>query len=471
MDTRLPANRRAVLGFAGLTGAAGALASSQAAHPQPAPASARGLVDPRSFGARADGATDDSAALRAAAATGRAILIEGPLRIDQTVDLPPDVTLLGSGVYRSTLMLGPAGKLRLSGQSFERRAGGALVRDLTIAPIARADPGAGLELRHLEHVLFDNVTFYRLGLLLDDHHYLAFRECRFFGDEDRVAVVSNCESQPRGHVAISEAPAFSGCHFSSCPVTLYDTVDARFTDCVFIGGARGIRSGRRLSRGSDAEPFFMGPAISGCVFDSIAGPAIEIEGGGTDCRVTNSLVSAGRTGAAPGIRLVACSGVELIGNRFEWCGSAGLALDGCERIGVTANSFANMAGGPGITARGSCEIRVTGNAFENRPRWGGSGAGRTTLAVDADAGCTGWAVTGNTAAGLLDPRVATLRDGVVANNPGWPAATERGWPGGTSADRPQGVADGYRWYDETLGLWLHWHGGSGRWRDPTGRSV
>lgn len=466
------ARRLAMLGFAGLTGVgAGAFAAGQGRQ-SGAIAPVQGPVEPRTYGARMDGMADDSEALRKAASTRRVILIEGPMRIDQVVDLPAETMLQGTGVHRARVVLGPKGKLRISGESFERRIGGGVVRDLTISPAGRANQGPGLEMRHIDHFLVDNVIFYRAGVLMDDHHYVSFRDCQFFGEEGRVSVLSNCLSQPPKRAWMSEVLWFSRCFFSACPVELEDTVGARFTDCAMFAGSFGIRSRRRLSRGSDAEPFFMGPTISGCMFDSIDGVAIEIEGGGTDCRMLNNFVGSGRTNKTPGVQLIASSGVELIGNRFEWCGSAGLAIENCEKIGVIGNSFANMASGPGILARRSREVRVIGNAFENRPRWGGSAEGFTTLAIDCvDNGCADWVVAANTASDLRDARVARLSDGLVQNNVGWPAATERGWPAGPSEARPCGVADGYRWYDRTLGLWIHWHRGSGRWRDATGRAV
>lgn len=469
------ASRRAVLALAGLTGAAGALGAERALGQQAAPHApavpAPTAIDPRTYGAKVDGATDDSAALRTAAATGRAVMIEGQMRIEQPVDLPAGTSLLGAGPFRSLLTLGPKGKLRIEGESFDARGGGGSVRDLTIRPIDQANAGPGLELRHVEHFLFDNVTFYRVATVLDDHHYLAFRDCRFLGDGARTGLASTCVSQPSGRGAISEAPRFSGCHFTSNPVTLEDTVDARFTDCTFLAGPFAIRSTRRLALGTEAGPFFMGPTVSGCVFDSIDGCAVDIDGGGTDCRITGSFVSAGRGRGTPGVRLAGCSAVQLIGNQFEWCGSAGLELFASERIGIVGNSFANMARGPAIRSRASRDTRVVANAFENRARWGGSGAGGTSLAIEADAGSTGWVVTANTAAGMRDPRVAVLGGSLVEANAGWPPATEQGWPAGPSAARPQGIADGYRWYDQTLGRWLHWHRGSGRWRDATGAAA
>jgi hypothetical protein len=469
------ASRRAVLALAGLTGAAGALGAERALGQQPAPRApsvpAPTAIDPRTYGAKVDGATDDSAALRTAAETGRAVMIEGQMRIEQPVDLPAGTSLLGAGPFRSLLTLGPKGKLRIGGESFDTRGGGGAIRDLTIRPADRANAAPGLELRHLEHVLFDNVTLYRTGVVLDDHHYLAFRDCRFLGEGARTVLASNCVSQPSGRGAISEAPRFSGCHFQANPVTLEDTVDARFTDCTFLSGPFGIRSIRHLALGPESAPFFMGPTIAGCVFDSIDGPAIDIDGGGTDCRVTGSYISAGRRAGKPGVRLAGCSAVELASNRFEWCGAAGLELYACERIGVVGNSFGNIAGGPAIASRGSRDTRVVANAFENRARWGGSGAGGTTLAIEADTASTGWVVTANTATDLRDPRVAVLGGSLVEANAGWPPATEQGWPAGPTSARPQGIADGYRWYDQTLGRWLHWHHGSGRWRDAAGAVV
>lgn len=474
-----PAARRQVLfGLTALAGAGAGAAASALASGQPAPPPAgsvpvppSGAIDPRAYGARIDATRDDSDALRAVARTGRPVLLDGRLRIDQVVDLPPDVVILGAGVHRAGLVIGPQGRLRIAGEAYGRRAGGAILRDLTIEPSEAGRREPGVEARHVDHLLFDNVSFYRIGLLLDDHHYLAFRTCRFFGDANRATLVSNCDSQPRGHVAISEALTVTGCFFSSFPVLLDDTVDAHFTDCRFMAGAIGIRSRRRLARGNDAEPFFFGPSASGCVFDSIDGAAIDIEGGGTDCRLVGNFFSAGRSAGTPGVRLSGSRGVELIGNRFEWCGAAGLALEGGSRIGVIGNSFANIAAGPAILARSCGEVRAIGNAFANQARWGGSGAGGTTLAIDGDAGCRGWIVTGNSASGLRDPAVCRLGDGLVRDNPGFPPASEQGWPAGPSVARPAGVRDGYRWYDATLGLWLHWHAGSGRWRDAAGRAV
>ena len=459
--------RRVLRGLAATAGAAGAAPVIA----QTRPSVVTAMVDPRSFGARMDATTDDSAALRSAAKTRRAILVEGPMRIDQIVDLPPETLMQGIGVHHSRVVLGPAGKLRFQGESFKRPVGGGLVRDLTISPLDTVNADVGVELRHIDHFLFDNVIFYRVGLLLDDHHYVTFRDCQFFGGDDRVSLLANCASQPRGQLSISEVLSFGRCFFSACPVELEDTVGSRFTGCAMFAGKFGIRSTRRLARGSDAEPFLMGPTVSGCMLDSIDGPAIEIEGGGTDCRIVNNLISGGRTTNSPGMRLTGSSGMEVIANRFEWCGSAGLVLNNCEKIGLIGNSFANIADGPGVVARQSRALRVVGNAFENRLRWGGSGAGGTTLALDCDDGCKDWVAMANTASGLRDPRVSTLGESVVRDNPGWPAATEGGWPAGPSSARPRCVADGYRWYDQTLGLWLHWHRSSATWRDPSGHTV
>ena len=467
------ARRHILQGIAALVGVtAMGLAECKAQTPSDKGTPNKGAVDPRTFGARVDGASDDSAALLAAARTNRAILIDGHMYINRKVDLPPDVALLGSGVYRSAIRLGPQGKLRISGESFERRAGGAVFRDLTIAPVDRANSDDGIELRHVQHILFDNVTFYRLSLLLDEHHYVTFRACRFFGESGKSYLRSNCASQPAGAASISECAVFTGCVFASHPVILEDTVGPRFTDSIFFGGEYAIRSMPRLARGSDVEPFFMGPVINGCVFDSIDGPAIEIEGGGTDCRIVNNIISGGRPTHKPGMILTRSSGVELIGNRFEWCGMAGLRLVNCEKIGIISNSFANMAAGSAIRAENSHEMRVIGNAFENMRRWGGSAEGFTTLAIeDADGRCRNWVVIGNTSSGLRDPRISTLDKSIVQANTGWPPSTEQGWPSGNSADRPHGVRDGYRWYDETLSQWIQWHQGSGRWRDASGRAL
>jgi len=465
--------RRLLQGLAALSGAI-ASSSGRAQTPQTPPqvsASPAG-VDPRQFGARVDGVSDDSDALRAAAQADNAILIKGPMRVDQVVDLPYSVALIGSGVHRSRIVVGPKGKLRISGESFDRRGGGAIIRDLTISPVDKANDDHALEMRHVHHNRFENVTFYLTSLLFDDHHYVTFRDCYFFGEPGKSNLVSNCRSQPKSAAAISECPIFSGCFFAAHPVLLEDTVGARFTDCVFFTGPFSIRSMRKLARGSNVEPFFMGPVVSGCVFDSVKGPALDIEGGGTDCRIINNFFSVGRGPRAPGVVLTASSGVELIGNRFEWCGGPALALTGCEKVGVVGNSFANMAGSPAISARRSREVRVVGNAFENRPRWGGSAEGFTTLAIDCEDGsCPDWVVTANTASGLRDPRVARLQNGIVRDNIGWPLSTEQGWPAGESRARPRGVGDGFRWYDRTLGQWLHWHQASGKWRDQTGRVV
>jgi hypothetical protein len=431
-----------------------------------------GPVDPRSHGARLDGRSDDSAALLAATRTNRPVLIDGHLRVDRPIDLPPDLMLIGSGVYRSAIILGPRGQLRLSGPSFQNRAGGASLRDLTIAPVNQANQNPVLELRHVHHILFDNVTFYRSSLVLDEHHYVTFRDCRFFGEDGKSVLRSTCDAQPAGTAAISECPIFTGCFFTSHPVELEDTVGPRFTDCMFFGGDYAIRSTRRLARGSAVEPFYMGPVVNGCVFDSINGTALEIEGGGTDCRLVNNMISGGRPTQKPGMVLTSSSGVELVGNRFEWCGSAGLVIDNSEMVGLVSNSFANIAAGPAIRARRSREVRVVGNVFENRRRWGGSAEGFTTLAIEDDAGsCSGWVITGNTASGLRDARISTVRNSLVQANAGWPPSTEQGWPSGNSGSRPRDVQDGYRWYDRDLGQWIHWHAGSRRWRDPTGRAL
>lgn len=421
---RHDAVRRALIGAAALGGAGGVALAAQRLGGAEAPATPppADVADPRAYGASLDGTTDDSAALVRAAGAGRPVLVRGSLRIDRPVDLPPETQLLGAGVYRSTLMLGAEGSLRMAGKAFGRRAGGGVIRDLTIGPVGRANAGAGLVLRHVEHMLFDNVTFYRIDAVLDDHHHLGFRDCRFFGDAGRNTLRSTCASQPDGQVAISEAPAFTRCLFGDCPVVLEDTVGARFTDTTVFSGAWGVRSTRRLALGTDAQPFFMGPVVSGCTFDSIDGPALDLDGGGTDCRIVNTLVSAGRRQGAPGVRLAGCSGVELVGNRFEWCGGGGLVLVGCEGIGVSASTFVNMKHGPGIGASRSRTVRVVGNAFENRPRWGGSGNGNTSLAIEADAACADWLVTANTAVGLRDPRVAVLAGGIVRDNIGWSAA-------------------------------------------------
>lgn len=413
-------------------------------------------VNVRDEGAAMDGVTDDSDAFRRALSRGREVVIPGRMYINQEVILPDLFKLSGFGSQRSVIVFGPNGKVRCEGPGFSnpndtsslQKYGRAVCRDLgfALADNAPTLTVPNFNMWKVEHITFTGCLFYQIWLNLDNHNYLTFRKCEFYGGKGAF-FKSQCTFQPLSKQWISALTAIEDCHFSGCPIELIDTVEYRMHHTAVFGGAYGLYSHRVNAIGSNDMPFYLGPVISGCTFDSIDGIGIDIDYGGTNCRITGNFVSCGRGTAMPGIRLTNCYGMEVYGNHVEWCGQHGLRLANCSGLSIIGNTFLNQAAGDGILATGTTGCIVIGNTFENKPLWGGSGNGNTQLAIETPASdFTSSVVTGNRVSGMLNAFGIYIEGSAtrVFANPGAPIGSERNWAPAKSGGWTAGTGAGYR---------------------------
>lgn len=438
-------------------------------------------------GAKVDGVTDDSAAFQRALSKGREIIVPGRMYINQEIVLPDLCKVSGFGSQRSAIVLGPNGSLRMEGPGFTNpgdtgslvKYGRSLFRDLgfALADGAGSLSAPNLNFWKVEFISFVNCLFYQTWLNLDNHNYLTFRKCEFYGGKN-ARFLSQCTYQPTGNQWISSLLTVDDCHFSGYPVELIDTVEARFSKSHLFGGAYGIYSHRSLATGSASVPFYMGPVIVDCTFDSITGIAIDIDYGGTNCRILGTFVSCGRETGMPGIRLTNCYGMEVFGNHVEWCGQHGFRIANCATMSFLGNTVLNQAAGAGMYITGSSRLIINSNVFQNKPLWGGSGNGNTNLAIETPASdLADSVIMSNVMTGMTDARqIYAEGSGImVRGNPGTPFTSERPLHRGTTADRnaiPAGALyKGYPFYDVTLGnpLWYDTVGPA--WRTASGAAI
>lgn len=400
-------------------------------------------VNMRDEGAVLDGTTDDSAAFVRALARGREIVIPGRMYINTEITLPDRVKLTGFGSQRSVIVIGPNGYLKMEGPGFADPAnaatlapyGRAVFRDLGFAT---ADPVESVALPNVllwkvQHVSFVRCLFYHVWPNLDNHRYISFLECEFYTGRGS-GLLSQCSFQPTGGQFINECMVVDGCHHSGGGWELRDTVEPRFDKSTFFGGKFGIRSYRQNATGTTETPFYMGPIVTACTFDSVAGPGVDVDGGGTNCRLIGCFFSAGRVErqsvAAPGVRFTNSQGVEVVGNHLEWCGIHGIIMVNCANITLIGNTILNLASGSGFYITQSSGLLITGNVFGNRALWGGSGNGNTKLAIETPASdLAGSYVVGNRISGMKD-QLGLYVEGTgnrVFANPGSPIASERNW--------------------------------------------
>lgn len=429
------------------------------------------------FGAVMDGATDDSAALAAALATGKEVLVPringGLLYINSVVTLSSGAHIVGEGSRQTTILFGPSGQLHMAGPTWDAPIGDAGFAKLGFSFLGASTATSQLLLEKVKQISFDNCLLYHLLTTLDNHRNVTFSKCEFIGGISGSKLVSKCTYQQPGNNWINESLVLSVCTSSGHPFDMIDTVSPIFTHCRILAGAYGIKSWRVNAIG-DADPFLLGPIILGCTLDSIDGYGIEIDGGGTDCKIANTLVAAGRTNNLAGVRLTNCKGVEVVGNHFEWCGNNGLQLEGCTLLSIVGNTFLNQEAGYGVYSITSDRISVIGNTFANVPLFGGSGAGNTALAVSTPLSDSDyWHVTGNQIVGMTDAAALYVAgtNSYVRSNPGAPYSTEQGWALGPTASRPSNVALGFQYYDTDLLKPIWRDTVNSVWKDAAGGTV
>lgn len=378
----------------------------------------------QNFAAAVNGTTDDTAALNAALAANRQVRIDGTLYINGVVNLPEKFEIVGEGPFRSSILLGPAGQLKMSGTSYATRLQSGLFRNIAIS--LRDDLSSvaipSLLIEKAEKVVFENCVLYHLLTQLDATAGVVFGRCVFFGGITGSKLVSQTTYQPGGGQGISEYPKFDECFFSGHPVDLTDTVDALFMGCHFLGGAYGIQSRRLNATGSGGQIFYMGPSCIGCTFDSMDGHAIDVDFGGTNSRIIGCFISAGRTNGVAGLRLANCINMQIMGNEINWCGSSGVILGSASNLMFSGNTFVNQAAGQGIRIGGGCsKLSIQGNIFLNTNLWGGSTTGFTDRAVETPASdLTDSIFAGNIISGMtVDAAYIAGTNNQIANNPGW----------------------------------------------------
>lgn len=431
----------------------------------------RDFISLQDFGGKLDGHSDDTAALQAALDSGRAVHVSGRAFIAGRVTVPHGAMVYGDGPQNSNLSFGAEGQLYLSGPGWNMadppeldERGCLTFADLVIslADGVNSPTIPTILFEKARDIEFSNVWLYHTNVVLDCHRNISFRKVKCLGGVDNAKLVSRCTFQrPNDPLNwISENLVFDDCVFGAFPVDLYDTVSPMFVDCRHFAGPYGIISRIQNAVGDVNGPFLLGPVIRGCTFDSMSGTAIDIEFGGTDCRIVDSFVSAGRDNSAPGIRLFKCIGMDLVAVHVEWCGKNGILLDQCDLTTVGCSTILNQADGDGIQGLASPRTKIVGCQIYNRPLFGGSSEGNTQLAINTPASdCEGWVVVGNHIGNMkglrqtyvsssLLPNQGTRQQTIVRFNPGLPYAEEVGFNLiNASAGIPVSLAAGWAGYN------------------------
>jgi hypothetical protein len=435
------------------------------------------VVDVRQLGAKIDGLTDGTAIVNAALSLGREVIVPGRVLITGVVTVPDRAKISGAGHRRGFLAMSATGQVKMSGAGYASRIGSAVFRDLAFVMTddVTSVSTPGLLIEKADQCVWDNCVFYHVQTVIDTHQNHTFTRCRFFGGIAGSQLISRTTFQPDGGQGISEYPSWTDCWFSGHPIDLIDTVEPKFHHCHQLAGAFGIRSRQVNATGTEDYPFFTGPIIEFCTFDSITGHAIDIENGGVHCRLVGNFISAGRSGVVAGARLANCAGMQVVANEFNWCGMRGITLENCENISFSTNLFINMMDGAGIWIGGGCSgLSIIGNTFRNRPLWGGSEEGFTTLAIETPGGnLENSVVSGNIVEGMTNG-IALYVEGTgnyVRDNPGVPSTAERPMRAGVSASRPADPVNGHFYFDTTLGLPIWWDGVANEWVKADGTAA
>jgi hypothetical protein len=437
---------------------------------------ATGRLSMKQFGAKVDNATDDSSAFVSALATGQPLLVPGRMVINSAITLPSGYDIQGIGKYQSAIVLAASGSLTLAGSAYNVYAGKGLFSriGLVSADSISSLSAANLNFQKVQFLDFEEVVFYHVWANFDDHHFCNFERCDYYGGAANSQFVSQCTFQPAGNNWVSEAPKFTKCYNSGMTFVFYDTVEPQWVASHIFGSGATMTFSPVNATGT-SNNFFQGPILIGNTFDSVDGVPVTISYGGANTRIEGNWFSGGRTLPGPGLKLVNCVGLNVIGNHFEWCGLSGIRMDGCTDIGIHGNEFVNMASGDGVTAATSQRVTVTGNRFLNISLYGGSGTGSTGYAIQTPASdAVNFVVIGNTCQGLLQAScfyVVGSSGNVVRDNPGQPYSTWQGWPSGTTAQRPTGIGSGFQYYDATLGKPIWWNSVAVAWKDAAGNTV
>ena len=228
---------------------------------------------------------DQTAAIAATFSRGRAAFLPGRAYVNSDLELPGQFILEGGSTELCGIVLGPSGRLIFQGPPAPA---GQMKRALTLRDIVIAtnDPitslsGPNFVVKNGEFLTFENCIFYNLGLHFDSHYGVAFRRCKFFGPIPGAGFLSTANDSPE---IISSLMNVEGCWSSGFKWELVDTVEARFIGSQIFGGEFGIKSYRDRTAGT-TNPFWLGPSILECTFDSISGRGIDIRGGGTKCSI------------------------------------------------------------------------------------------------------------------------------------------------------------------------------------------
>lgn len=457
---------------------------------------AREVVSVSDFGALLDTYTPEASAANAealadAAATGKRVYVpRGRLYLDTQVTLPERFYIFGDGPQHSTFYFGPNGQLNMQGPAYNQTIGDAAFRDIGFAYDGDTISRAAIQFVSVSHITWDRCLFYHIQILLDNHHHMTFLTCRFFGSalDPNMRLVSKCDVQPStgGFQNISDNIKFIDCFGSGFPMELIDTVEPCWLNTQLFGGAFAIYSRRSKAQGDmPISPFYMGPVLIGCTLDATRGIALDVDYGGTNCRVVGCFISGGRVrddaldpNNTFGIRFTNTTGVEIANNHFEWSGSDHMRLANCWDMNIIGNNFINPAQGDGINLTGCGRIKIIGNSFLQRPLFGGSQVGVNgnkgmKFGIETPASdLVDSVIIGNTFSGMSDPNVIYIEGPgtIVEKNPGVPILKVRPLMYGPQIDRNNlpsyELYNGRYFYNATTGAPNYYDAPASRWIAP-----
>lgn len=322
------------------------------------------LADVRDWGAKGDGATDDTAAINSAisACAGKAAL------------WLPSLTFLVSAhlsLLSSTYILGTPSSIIQASTGFNDRilwadgTGGSPLSNIRLEGFVVQGNGASDTMSTNE---FDAVTdLWLLNLRIKNTQGYNPIQCQAC----TRAQVRGCvvESPPA-----SDCIALSGCIDSAVEGCLaYDPYD---TGVVLAAGCdHCVASGNTVKRVSAGLANAQSIAVSGSTFCVVAGNTVN--GGGksqfgiivlqdgntlafcSDITIASNVVSGA---GLVGIALGTLTRGELVGNEVSGSGNHGIAMTDCVHVAVAGNTSMNAASGySGIVLQGCSDCTLTGN--------------------------------------------------------------------------------------------------------------
>lgn len=331
---------------------------------------ASGEVNPKWFGAKLDGITDDALPTNASLVYAQQInscvkFSKGKCYINRIVNLLGNVSIFGSGKSSTEIWFGSSGQFQMTGTSASP------IGRMSIQDIGITNQGGGaavaLLFTYVIRITIDNVVVYGTSM-----NFQAFTYCTIT-NSDLFSGVLTC-----GHTTanlISDTMKLSKINASGYAFNATQTADISLSQCSFLGGSAQIN----IQRGSMPANFYTPVFMNNVVVDSGDNEGIYLVG--VVPHLSNIFASCGRTNLKSGIYLSDCIEGSLSGIQSRFNGQHGLWLGFCKNLCIQGSAFFDNKG-YGIRIGDSTQLIFSGNKLGNESSWFGGNYVQTTGIAD-----------------------------------------------------------------------------------------